>query len=139
MKYYKAVDDEGFSFFPVTKSKRLNWIELVGQNYEMGDVEAFEEAVAKLREGDTVACTKHLLHGYADVMLAVDFGERHAKERGGGAGFRIVSFEGTPVAELTGQMLFNIVPWDESKREKFANAVKYGFRAVHNIAEVDLP
>lgn len=141
--YYKAVDEEGLSYFPVTRSKRLNWIELIDQGgtFTLGDEKGFEAAVAKLRKGDTVACSSHLIHGYADIRLAIDFGQRYATarndDRGFVTGFRLVSFEGDPVAELTGTMLFNTLPWDKATKEEFHDATKYGFRSVHSIVEVD--
>lgn len=133
--FYKAVDADGLSFFPFAKADRVNWIELIGETLELGDEAGWIEALVKLKDGDTACCTKHLLHGYADIALAVDFGRRNAEDRPGQV-FRIVEFAGEPAAKLEGSMLIERVPWDKDQRVLFADAVKYGFRSVHVTREV---
>lgn len=144
MNFYKAVDVNGLSFFPFKKEDRINWINLIGQDFTLGDEEGWLKAVEKLRAGDTTCCTKHLLHGYADIMLAVDFGQRQAVSVHGtrpgiyrsNNGFRIVEFTGNPVAQLEGTLLLGRM-WEEEKdRERFADAVKYGFRSLKVLREV---
>jgi hypothetical protein len=135
--YYKAVDETGLSFFPLKKADRVNWVGLIGTTFALGNEEAWEEAVEKLRDGDTACCTKHLVHGYADIALAVDFGRRNDR----GEGFRVIEFTGEPVAQLQGTLLLERVswgekPWNAETIEKFHDAVKYGFRLVDVVREV---
>lgn len=133
MKYYKAVNEDGLSFFPVLKKNKVDWVALIGEKYSLGEEDEWRNTVKKIREGETVVCTKHMLHGYADIQLAVDFGKRQVEE---GKSFRIIEFEGRPVAELQGQMLLDVTPWDKETREKFTDPVKYGFRSVKVLREV---
>lgn len=133
--YYKAVDATGLSFFPMIKADRVNWIDLIGTIHALGDEEGWLEAIEKLKEGETTVCTKHLIHGYADIALAVDFGERQAKGRKEET-FRIVEFAGEFVAELQGAMLLKTMEWDKERKERFVDAVKYGFRSVDVLREV---
>ncbi len=140
--YYKAVDSDGLSFFPFKVADRVNWVQLIGQNYALVDDVAWIDAVEKLRDGDTTCCTKHLLHGYADIKLAIDFGKRHAADRPVPPGwpevpnFRIIEFTGDPVARLEGALLLERVPWNKDERTRFPDAVKYGFRTVTVLREV---
>lgn len=142
--YYKAVDQDGLSFFPIQRAKRINWINLVGISYEMENQEAWEEAVKAMRKGETHVCTEHLIHGYENIELARDFGERHK----GKGSYRIVEFTGVPVAQLEGAMVLDRIAFDgedqsqrnaaqESYEERFPNPVKYGFRSVEVLGEVD--
>lgn len=134
--YYKAVDAAGFSYFPIEKDKRIHWTSLIGKTLTMGDQEAWEKAVARLKEGQTAVCTKHLIHGYADLALAQDFGQRHAEERDDGETYRIIAFTGEPVTELQGALLLTTMDWDKPRKERFVDAVKYGFRSVTVLHEV---
>lgn len=123
--FYKAVDADGLSFFPIVKADRINWVDLIGKTYALGDDAAWEEAQARLAEGESACCTKHLLHGYADIELAKDFGKRNAPRV---TGYRIIAFMGTPVAKMEGSLLL-------VDKGKFPDAVKYGFRSVQVLYE----
>lgn len=145
--YFKAVDETGLSFFPYKVDDRINWVDLIGDDYELGDEKGWRDAVEKLRDGDTVCCTKHMIHGYADLALAVDFGRRNDRRvvKAGleitPGGFRVIEFTGEPVAQLSGELLLERVgwgnkPWDKPTQERFSDAVKYGFRSVSVTREV---
>lgn len=135
--YFKAVDSEGFSFSPFIKADRINWIDNIGKRFELDGEQEWVDAVEKLRKGETTVCTKHLIHGYADVALAIDFGERRASERTDKT-FRIIEFTGEPVAQLEGAMLLNTMEWNTERKERFVNAVKYGFRSIDVTREVEV-
>lgn len=124
--FYKAVDADGLSFFPIVKADRVNWVELIGKNYALGDDEGWEKAQAQLADGESACCTKHLLHGYEDIELARDFGKRN----GGSRGYRIIAFMGTPVARMEGSLLL-------VDKGAFPDAVKYGFRSVDVLYELN--
>lgn len=122
--FYKAVDADGLSFFPIVKADRINWVDLIGQSYQLGDASGWVEAQSLLAQGESACCTKHLLHGYHDIDLAHDFGKRN----GGSRGYRIIAFSGTPVAKMEGSLLL-------VDKGKFPDAVKYGFRSVQVLYE----